>query len=116
MDDQGFEYAFSAKIWYCGWHLVSLPKEMAKEIRENFKCFEEGWGRLKVLAKIGNSEWKTAVWFDTKQQTYLLPIKSEIRKKEKTGADHTVDIALWISCLHLCAVPQNHANPQRRLH
>jgi len=69
---------------------------MAKEIRENLKCLEEGWGRLKVTAKIGNSEWKTAIWFDTKHQTYLLPIKSEIRKREKIGVDNEVKITIWI--------------------
>jgi len=96
MHNQGIEYAFSAKIWHSGWYFVSLPKEMAKEIREDFKCFEEGWGRLKAVAKIGNSEWKTAIWFDTKCQTYILPIKSEIRKREKIGADNEVKVTLSI--------------------
>ena len=97
MDNQGFEYAFSAQIWYSEWYFVSLPKEMAKEIRDDFKQFEEGWGRLKVTAKIGNSEWKTAIWFDTKQQTYLLPIKAEIRKREKIGTDNEVKVILLIA-------------------
>lgn len=96
MDNQGIEYVFSAKIWCFEWHFVSLPKEMAMEIRKNLKCFEEGWGRLKVIAKIGNSQWKTAIWFDTKHQTYLLPIKTEIRKSEKIGADDEVKVTLWI--------------------
>ena len=96
MDNQVIEYAFSAKIWYSEWHFISLPKEIAKEIRENLKCLEEGWGRLKVTAKIGNSEWKTAIWFDTKHQTYLLPIKAEIRKREKIGADNEVKVTLRI--------------------
>jgi len=90
------EYTFSAKIWYSEWYFVSLPKEMAKEIREHLKYLEEGWGRLKAIAKIGNSEWKTAIWYDTKHQTYLLPLKTEIRKREKIGADNEVKVTLWI--------------------
>lgn len=96
MDTQGIPYVFSAKLWYSEWYFVSLPKEMSKEIRDNFKCLEEGWGRLKAIVKIGNSEWKTAIWFDTKQQTYLLPVKAEIRKREKIGTDQEVKVSLWI--------------------
>ena len=78
-------YQFSAKTWQHaspgGWHFVSMPKEIAKEIRDALQSEEEGWGRLKVMAEIGNSQWKTAIWFDTKWNTYLLPLKAEIRKK-----------------------------------
>ncbi|MDD4087237.1 MAG: DUF1905 domain-containing protein, partial [Bacteroidales bacterium] len=51
---------------------------------------EEGWGRLKATAEIGKSVWKTAIWFDTKHQTYILPLKAEIRKKrrDRTGQKH----------------------------
>ncbi|MDL2239767.1 DUF1905 domain-containing protein [Bacteroidales bacterium OttesenSCG-928-L14] len=102
MKNQGIQYKFTAKVWHlssdgvCGWHFISLPKEFSKEIRENLKFMEEGWGRLKITAKIGNSEWKTAIWFDTKHDTYLLPIKAEIRKKERIELDNEVDAIVWI--------------------
>ena len=64
-----------------GWFFVALPKEISKEIREHFKNLEEGWGRMKVIAIVNNIEWKTSIWFDTKQNTYALPIKAEIRNK-----------------------------------
>jgi hypothetical protein len=69
---------------------------MANEIRKNLKFLEEGWGRLKATAKIGNSEWETAIWFDTKHDTYILPLKAEIRKKEKIGTDKEIDTIIWI--------------------
>lgn len=96
MDTKGMTYTFTARVWYSEWYFVSLPKEMAHEIRQRFKPHEEGWGRLKVLAKIGTSEWKTAIWFDTKAQTYFLPVKKEVRTKEKIGADTEVAVTLWI--------------------
>lgn len=79
-----------------GWHFVSLPEKLAKEIRNTLRSEEEGWGRLKVLARIGNSEWKTAIWFDTKLNTYLLTLKAEVRKKEKLTVDKEVETILWI--------------------
>lgn len=77
---------FYAPLWqYSGkgaWFFVTLPLELSQEIRANFKGDEEGWGRLKVKANIGSSSWDTAIWFDTKHEGYLLPVKKEIRKKE----------------------------------
>lgn len=94
------KYPFSAEVWRHsspgGWYFVSLPNNLAKEIREHLKWQEEGWGRLKVVAKIEDSEWETAIWFDTKMDTYLLPLKAEIRKKEQLEIEKTVDVLIWI--------------------
>jgi hypothetical protein len=94
------KYQFTSKLWKTaeagGWYFVSLPSELSKEIRENFKTEEEGWGRLKATAKVGNVEWQTAVWFDTKKNTYLLPLKSDVRKKEKLVENQEVDVELYI--------------------
>jgi Domain of unknown function (DUF1905) len=100
MKSTGIKYEFIAKLWQyagpTGWYFVSLPTKLAKEIRNALKSEEEGWGRLKATAKIGNSDWKTAIWFDTKMGTYLLPLKAEIRKRENLIIDKDVKIVLWI--------------------
>ena len=49
-----------------------------------------------MTAKIGNTQWETAIWFDTKLDTYLLPLKAEIRKKEKIETEKEVEIMIWI--------------------
>jgi hypothetical protein len=94
------KYEFSEKPWQHpspgGWFFISLPFEMAKEIRTALKSEEQGWGRLNVVARVGNSEWKTAIWFDTKLNTYLLPLKAEIRKKENLSTEKEIDVVIWI--------------------
>jgi hypothetical protein len=94
------KYEFSEKPWQHsspgGWYFVSLPKEMSKEIRSALKSEEEGWGRLKAIAKIGNSEWKTAIWFDSKNETYLLPLKAEVRKKEGIEAGKQINVVILL--------------------
>ena len=94
------KFEFTAKIWLYegegGWHFVSLPPELSKEIRDNLKSEEEGWGRLKVTIQIGISEWRTSIWFDTKLSTYLLPLKADIRKKEKLEVDQYIKTTVWI--------------------
>ncbi len=80
-------YKFTAPIWKhsatVGWYFVSLPTEFSEEIRQNMKWQEEGWGRLKAKVKIRETSWDTAIWYDTKLGTYILPLKAVIRKKEK---------------------------------
>lgn len=93
------KYKFSAKIWKPpngSWHFGSLPKNMSSEIRKNLKWQEEGWGRLSVLAKIDQFEWKTAIWFDTKKDCYILPLKADIRKKAGLKENQNIDILIWI--------------------
>lgn len=100
MKSKGIKYCFSGIPWQHrspgGWHFVSLPHELSSEIRINFQSEEEGWGRLKVLAKVGNTEWQTAIWFDRKTKDYSLPLKTEIRKKEGVALGKMTDVTLWI--------------------
>ena len=100
MEFKGVAYRFAAKPWkYAGkgaWIFVSLPKKMSGEIRKHFGREDEGWGRLKATAQIGSSEWKTAVWFDTKAGAYILPLKAEIREKENVVTGKTVKVMVWI--------------------
>ena len=100
---ENIEYEFTAKTYQysssedmCGWTFVSLPKELSIEVRENFKWMEEGWGRMKVTATLGKSKWQTAIWFDTKQDTYLLPLKAKIRKQENVVLGEDVKISILI--------------------
>ena len=98
--DAKIKYEFSSKMWQHGssggWFFVSLPKDMASEIREHLGWQEEGWGRMKVTAQIGERDWDTAIWFDSKAGTYLLPIKAEIRKRSNLKPGEPIGIMLWI--------------------
>jgi Domain of unknown function (DUF1905) len=94
------QYQFKAAPWRYegpnGWVFVSLPTELSKEIREIFKSEEAGWGRLTATARIENTEWKTAIWFDTKANTYLLPLKSAIRSKESVVIGKAINVSVFI--------------------
>ncbi len=93
-------FEFWAKLWQYsgqnGWYFVSLPAVISSEIRENLKWQEEGWGRMKATAKIGQSQWETAIWFDTKLNTYLLPIKAKIRKNEVLKLNEAIHVIIGI--------------------
>lgn len=95
---QVISYSFLGKIWkYKGtsaWYFVTLPAKISKKIRKQLYLSEEGWGRLKTIAKIEKSTWQTSIWYDTKVESYLLPIKLKIRKTEKLTLNHRVKVIL----------------------
>jgi len=69
---------------------------MAAEIREQLQWQEEGWGRLKATARLGTSQWETAIWFDTRRQTYLLPVRAAVRRREKIGAGDAASVSIRV--------------------
>jgi len=93
-------YDFSGKIWKHnangGWFFVSLPEDVSKEIRENLQWQEEGWGRMKASANVNGFEWDTAIWFDKKLDTYLLPLKVDIRKKASLNLNDMISVRISI--------------------
>lgn len=94
------KYEFTAILWQHsatgGWHFLALSEKTSEEIRVLFRSSEEGWGRLKATAKIGNTEWNTAIWFDTKRNTYLLPIKAMIRSQENLMLGEDIITTIWV--------------------
>lgn len=94
--NSNIRYRFSAKIWRYksqgGWFFVSLPLDLSEEIRSQLKWQEEGWGRMKATARIEKIEWETAIWFDSKLKTYLLPLKKEIRIKAQLKLDDEIPV------------------------
>ncbi|MEQ8518588.1 MAG: DUF1905 domain-containing protein [Cytophagales bacterium] len=103
-DDSALEnkikYQFSAQLWKYdaenAWYFVSLAQKMSEEIRSQLQWQEEGWGKMKAIAKIRDLEWKTSIWFDSKRQCYVLPIKAEIRKKLSLKEKDQLKIELFI--------------------
>ncbi|WP_298882961.1 DUF1905 domain-containing protein [uncultured Polaribacter sp.] len=93
-------YTFTAKMWQhnppLGWYFVSLPKNISSEIRNLFKNQEEGWGRMKVSAIINDLKWDTAIWFDSKKEIYILPIKAAIRKKTNLKIKIDTEISILL--------------------
>jgi hypothetical protein len=91
-------YECTASVWKHsatgGWYFVSLPIEFSEEIRQNMKWQMEGWGRMKAKAKIRETLWDTAIWYDTKLGTYILPLKADIRKKEKIEVGNILNVEI----------------------
>lgn len=70
-----------------GWHFVAVPPEITneKKIKEKLSSFK-GWKFLPILAKVGKTEWKTALLPLGKHSIIpnqkFIAIKKDVRKKE----------------------------------
>jgi hypothetical protein len=86
-DTSSEQYEFRAKVWvYNGptpWHFVTLPKNIATEIKLFHSGLAKNFGTISVLATIGHTTWKTSVFSDTQSGSYVLPLKAEVRKKKR---------------------------------
>ena len=97
-------FSFSGECWLwqaekAAWHFVTLPKAQSEEIsffNENVSVKKRGWGSVPVIAIIGGSEWKTSLFPQAKEGTYILPIKADVRNKEKILEGNTVEVTLKV--------------------
>lgn len=98
--DGKIAYQFVANMWQHnapgGWYFMSLPETASKEIRSQLHWQEEGWGRLKARAGIGIVVWETSIWFDTKHNGYILPIKASIRKELNLTIEKEIEVCVWL--------------------
>jgi hypothetical protein len=80
-----------------GWHFLAVPKATGKKIKELQRHRpRKGWGSIRVEVSVGSSVWKTSIFPDKKSGTYLLPLKAEVRKREKIGEKGTVFYTLTL--------------------
>lgn len=95
----GPEYTFTAELWlYSGekasWHFITLPKEEARHIRFLMQGKRVGWGSVRVAATIGATTWKTSIFPDKKSSSYILPVKAEVRTREKLHVGKKTNVTL----------------------
>lgn len=76
-------YSFRAELWLypgeAGWHFLTLPADIADDLREEAAAFRKGFGSVRVTAEICGCTWYTSVFPDSKSGTYLLPVKKAVR-------------------------------------
>lgn len=63
---------------------------------KDFSDLKRGWGSLQVKVTVGKTSWDTSIFPDSKRGAYLLPIKSEVRKKEDITVDSIISYTLTI--------------------
>jgi hypothetical protein len=76
------------------WYFATVPRELSDVIREETDGLRAGFGSVKVLATIGDTQFSTSVFPDSKSKCFVLPVKKAVRKAEQIDDGDPVDIVL----------------------
>lgn len=95
-------YVVKAKLWLYpskagSWHFVTLPKKTTKDINFYFAHRKRGWGSLPVVVTLGKTNWKTSIFPDKKEGSYILPLKADVRKSEGVKKGDMVPFSMEIN-------------------
>lgn len=71
-----------------------VPGEHAGDVRATARLASYGWGVIPVTAVIGGVRFTTSLF--PKGETYLLPIKMEVRKRCGVTAGDVVEVEMGI--------------------
>ena len=93
-------HEFSAEVWRhegeVAWWFLSVPVEVADDLRELTEGTRRGFGSIRVQVRIGATRWRTSVFPDSRQGTYLLPVKKDVRRAERLDEGTRVTVALEV--------------------
>lgn len=80
------------------WRFARVPEDISLQIKEMQKGrLRRGWGAMYAKAKIKKSEWVTSIFPDRRSETYILPLKKQIRFQENLydGIEVTISLQIW---------------------
>lgn len=64
------------------WHLAHLSPTQSALIKKRFGSTARGWGSIRILVRIGKTEWATSLFPSKESKSYLFVIKAAVRKAE----------------------------------
>ena len=92
------ECAFSGPVWYwrgpAPWYFITVPAHYCQELRALTAFVTYGWGMIPARVRIGNTEFRTALW--PKDGQYIVPLKAAVRKAEGVQEGHMVSVQLTV--------------------
>ena len=99
------EYKVKSRVWLWNaekgsWHFVTIPNNISDEIHfaQKLKNFGQrrGFGSVKVKITIGKSVFSTSLFPNSKDKTFVMPIKASIRKTENINNGDEIEFTLKI--------------------
>lgn len=90
----------TTRIWqYVGpsaWHFITLPQDEADIIKGLYGRGARGFGSIRVRVTCMDTTWNTSLFPDSATDSYVLPMKKEIRVKCGLAEGDTVTVKIEI--------------------
>lgn len=91
-------FEFTGEIWHwrgpAPFHFITVPDQQCQDIKAISGFVTYGWGMIPARVRIGDTEWKTALW--PKDGRYIVPIKDAVRDAEKLDLSDVVLVQLEV--------------------
>jgi Domain of unknown function (DUF1905) len=91
---------FDAELWVtegeAGWHFITLPVDLAEDVRDHSEGRTAGFGSVPVKVTIGATSWSTSIFPDKRRNSFVLPLKKAVRKAELLEVGDVADVQLFI--------------------
>ena len=95
------EYRFRAELWEHSpgepgsFHFLTLPSELSDDLAAEAGP-PRGFGSIRVEARIGSTTWRTSLFPDAAQGSFVLPVKKSVRRDEDLEHGTPCDVMLSI--------------------
>jgi hypothetical protein len=92
------ELEFSGEIWFWRgpppFHFVTVPEEESMDIEAISGEVSYGWGCIPVTVRVGETRFATSLF--PKDGSYIVPIKSSVRRSEQLELGDMVKLQLTV--------------------
>jgi hypothetical protein len=78
------------------WYFAYLDKKQAEVIKKKHQPKKRGFGSIRVKVTLGKTTWDTSIFPDRHSGSFVLPLKSAVRRAEGVDAGDTVSFTLEI--------------------
>ena len=89
----------TGELWYwrgpAPYYFVTVPEGPSRHLQEVSASVTYGWGMIPVLARVGSTEWTTALF--PKDGLYVVPVKAAVRRAEDLEEGDPVTIQLTVT-------------------
>lgn len=89
---------FDAKIWFwkgpSPWYFVTVPDQECRDLKAMSSFVTYGWGMIPAAVRIGKTKWTTSLF--PKNGSYIVPLKTSVRKAEKLEEGDQVTVRLKV--------------------
>ena len=96
-------FAFTAPLWVwegpAAWFFVTVPPEVADDIRAVTEGMRRGFGSVRVTATTGATTWSTSIFRDSRTGTFMLPMKKQVRQVAGLEVGEPVEVSLTLADL-----------------
>ena len=99
-------WTFTAPLWRWAakqesadpgsWSFVTLPDEVAEDVRDSLVEPPRGFGSVRVTVVVGTSQWSTSVFPDKESGSFVLPVKKAVRRAADIEEGDQVRVTLTL--------------------